>query len=110
VRGVGPCAHSSSASKHERGGVIVPRPVAGQTLRRKRDLEAEMKILHINDSGCLCETCGMPHHICAAWDYVCAEQTRVYEGASFNHPEVALQMRILKCSGYSPKETDGETE
>jgi len=75
-------------------------------------------IVHIDDSGCLCETCTVDHELCLTWKFVVMMQAETHDRAPFyvpmslgiHAPEVTVRFNILECVGYSPKEVTSEEE
>ncbi len=68
--------------------------------------------LHIDDDGCLCETCGIVQELCDTWKYVVMMQEETHDRASLHTkgPEITLKMNIAKCAGYHKKEETHEEE
>jgi hypothetical protein len=61
-----------------------------------------MKV-HIDDDGCLCETCTVEHETCPVWLYTCKQQAFAHDLAPYYPPteaEATIQIRIKDCKDY----------
>jgi len=67
--------------------------------------------LHLNDDGCLCETCTKSGEGggCPTFAYVVLAQKRAKKSAPLElEPEATLRMHIAECAGYVRKRKLGD--